>query len=176
MRALVVYESMYGNTEEVARAVAEGLGGSADVAVVEVGVATTSVDHLHLLVVGAPTHAFGLSRPRTRAAAAQQAGGRALVSSGVGLREWLAALLPEPGAVAVAAFDTRVARPKLPGSAARGALRRLRHLGHHPVAAAESFWVVGSPGPLVDGELERARAWGVELGRRCTTALPATPA
>ncbi len=55
-RALVVFESMFGNTEAIARAVADGLGGGAEVD-----------------VVGGPTHAFGMSRPSTRRSAAQQA-------------------------------------------------------------------------------------------------------
>ena len=63
MRAVIVYESMYGNTRAVAETVAAELGGSA------VSVADASADDLagaDLLVVGAPTHAWNMSRPSTR--------------------------------------------------------------------------------------------------------------
>ncbi|MBG0822683.1 hypothetical protein HS048_18260 [Planomonospora sp. ID91781] len=83
---------------------------------------------MDLLVVGAPTHAFGMSRPATRQSAAQQAPA-GLVSKGRGLREWLAALDDHVPAVAAAAFDTRVENPWVPGSARHGADRRLRRKG-----------------------------------------------
>ena len=68
MKALVVYESMFGNTEEVARAVAEGVGETMDVSLHEVSTAPAPItDLVDLVVVGGPTHAFSLSRPSTRA-------------------------------------------------------------------------------------------------------------
>lgn len=111
MRAVVVYESMFGNTGEVAEAIAEGLRTHMSTDVVEVGHAgaAAAVD-VDLLVVGAPTHALGLSRASTRAQAAAQAGG-AVVSAGIGLREWLGGLAASRG-IAAAAFDTRLAKPK----------------------------------------------------------------
>ena len=68
MRALLVYESMFGSTSEVARAVREGLTAEGvDVALHEVRSAPAAADaDFDLLVVGAPTHAFSLSRPTTR--------------------------------------------------------------------------------------------------------------
>ncbi|BBH69955.1 hypothetical protein ACTI_66400 [Actinoplanes sp. OR16] len=69
MKALVVYESMFGNTEAVARALAEGLGESLDVIVADVQ-DRPAVGDADVLVAGAPTHAFSLSRPSTRADAA----------------------------------------------------------------------------------------------------------
>ncbi|HEY8524679.1 MAG TPA: flavodoxin domain-containing protein [Acidimicrobiales bacterium] len=159
MRALVVYESMFGNTEAVARAVGAGLAALMPTDVVEVGRAPAALgDDVDLLVVGGPTHAFGLSRRRTRADAAKQAEGQ-LVSRGFGLREWLAVLDRPRDGVAAAAFDTRVKVP-LPGSAARAATRRLRRLGFRVAARPTTFWVTGTLGPLADGELDRARAWG----------------
>lgn len=90
-RALVVFESMFGNTATIAQAIADGLSGGADVDVVEVGVAPTVIaDDVSPLVVGGPTHAFGMSRPSSRRSAAQQAD-HGVVSRGIGLREWLAA-------------------------------------------------------------------------------------
>jgi len=110
MRALVVYESMFGNTGEVAEAIAEGLRTHMSTDVVEVGHAGAAAVDVDLLVVGAPTHALGLSRASTRAQAAAQAGG-AVVSAGIGLREWLGGLAASRG-IAAAAFDTRLAKPK----------------------------------------------------------------
>ena len=162
-RALVVYESMFGCTAAVAEAVASGLGTRLHVSVREVGTAGTVVpDDIELVVVGGPTHAFGLSRPRTRSDAARQAD-RPLVSPGVGLREWLDAAVPGSPTCRAAAFDTRTARPRLPGSAARAATRRLRRAGFQPVASPASFYVTGTKGPLVEGELERARRWAEGL-------------
>jgi hypothetical protein len=98
----------------------KGLGAHLPVDVVEVGAAPTVVgDDVALLVVGGPTHAFGMSRQGTRQDAGKQAE-HGLVSAGIGLREWLAAVHESAGSVAATAFDTRIERPWLPGSAARG--------------------------------------------------------
>jgi hypothetical protein len=165
MRALVVFESMFGNTQVIANAIAEGLSGPMQVDAVEVGVAATRIGgDVGLLVVGGPTHAFGMSRPGTRQDAARQASD-GLVSTGIGLREWLDGLQRSAG-VAVAAFDTRISKPRLPGSAARAAEKRLRRLGFRVVAPAASFYVEGTTGPLVEGERERARRWGELLRAR----------
>lgn len=161
MKAWVIYESMYGNTRDVAKAIAEGLSSRFDVTAFEVGTAPATVPgDLTLLVVGGPTHAFGMTRASTRESAAQQAPD-GLVSSGIGVREWLEAL--PRGAAAAAAFDTRVSHPKVLGSAAHAIHRRLRKLGYRMATDAETFWVGGSPGPLDEGELDRATAWGERL-------------
>lgn len=161
--ALVIFESMFGNTQVIARAVADGLAGHLPVDLVEVGAAPTMLDpDVELVVVGGPTHAFGLSRPNTRRSAAEQTDGE-LVSTRVGLREWLGTLRHGSPEVAVAAFDTRISKPRLPGSAAAAAERRLRRLGFRAVARSQSFYVDGTTGPLMAGERERARRWGEEL-------------
>jgi hypothetical protein len=168
MRAMVVYESMFGNTREVAEAVARGLGTVLTVDLVEVGQAPDLTDlEVDLLVVGAPTHALGLSRPGTRHDAAQRTG-RVLVSTRRGVREWLEAA--GPVGLRVAAFDTHVKQPTVPGHAGRAAARRLRRLGCTQVAAPESYYVDGLEGPLLDGETARAAAWGAELGRALVPA------
>jgi len=169
-RVLIVYESMFGNTRRIAEAVAEGLGDAVEV--VEVGSAPTLLpEDVDLLVVGAPTHAFGLSRPSTRESAAGQAVDD-VVSTGIGVREWLDELRHGPAPVTACAFDTRVKVGILPGSAARKALRRLGKLGFPALVKAESFFVGGTPGPLLDGEVRRAREWGESLAaaRRSTTS------
>ena len=169
MRAFVVYESMFGNTQVVARAVADGLAaadGIDDVSLVEVGTAPAQVgDDVDLLVVGAPTHALGLSRPSTRRDAVTKTA-EPLVSTRLGLREWLAGLGRVDRRLPAAAFDTKVDKPRLPGSAARAAARRLRRLGMPLVVPTTTFRVDGMTGPLLDGEVDRARRWGADLGAR----------
>jgi hypothetical protein len=163
MRALVVFESMFGNTEAIAKAIGDGLSSGMDVDVVEVGAAPTTIAGVALLVVGGPTHAFSMSKPVTRQSAAEQAK-RPLVSTNGGIREWLASLEGGSAATAATAFDTRADKPRLPGSAAHAAERRLRRLGFGVAARAESFYVAGVEGPLIEGEIERAREWGANLG------------
>lgn len=166
MRSLVVYESMFGNTRAVAEAVAEGLRRHGDVELVEVGDAPDAVEDVELLVIGAPTHAFGMSRPTTRDDAAQRARavGTSLVSRREGVREWVARVrLPAP--IGLAVFDTKVARPRLPGSAAKGIVKLLRGAPVDLLAVPRHFLVVDTLGPLVDGETERAREWGTALAR-----------
>ncbi|ADD43141.1 hypothetical protein Snas_3477 [Stackebrandtia nassauensis DSM 44728] len=166
MQVLLVYESMFGNTRDVANAVADGLATHAHVDVTEVGEAPSLLgEDVGLLVVGAPTHGLSLSNAKSRRVAAGQAES-ALVSQGNGLREWIAQLRPLDTAVPVASFDTRIARPWIPGSAARAALRRLRRKGFPAALRACSFYVTATMGPLVDGERDRARRWGVELAAK----------
>jgi hypothetical protein len=167
MRALVVYESMFGNTESVARAIGAGIAESAVAEVLSVQeIAPATVSSVDLLVLGGPTHAFSLSRPATRRDALAQGGTRG--SADIGLREWIDRLTPAflPGNIAV--FDTRVHKVRrLPGSAARKATGLLRARGW-PVGARSSFFVLDTPGPLMDGELDRAREWGRSLAERST--------
>ena len=79
-----------------------------------------------------------------------------------GLRAWLSAL--EGDKLSAAAFDTRIDRSAaLTGSAARGISKRLHRRGFTLAAEPVSFFVEDSEGPLAEGELERARAWGASL-------------
>lgn len=165
MTALVVYESMYGNTRTIAEAVARGLSATNEVRVLEVGEAHELPPDLELLVVGGPTHAFGMSRPQSRDEARSKAPDRRVVSEGQGLREWLAALPHQRRPVAAAVFDTKVRKP-LTGSAAKGAAKALKAAGFRLVAEPADFGVQGSTGPLEDGEIERAEAWGSLVGSR----------
>jgi len=165
MRALVVYESMFGNTQAVALAVSEGIAMRMPVDIIEVGDAPAVLPpDVALLVVGGPTHAHGMTSPKSRADAAQRAGDR-LVSRGLGVREWLDTLRPVAQPIAAAAFDTRIKGPELLwGSAAKSVTKRLRGIGFQLVQPPRSFIVAGPTGPLfdrlVDGEPERARTWG----------------
>jgi hypothetical protein len=164
--ALVVYESMFGSTRTVAQAVAAGLTTQLETEVVEVGSAPPTLpEGLALLLVAGPTHAFGLSRKATREQAAKQTKAP-LVSQGQGLREWLDALPAWPKghpSCAAATVDTRLGKRWVPGSAARGAQRRLRRKGFRLVVGAESFWVPREQGALLPGERERAEQWARTL-------------
>lgn len=173
MSALIVYESMYGNSRAIAEAIAAGIGEAEVHAVSRV----PHDFHRHqLLVVGGPTHIHGMSTERSREAAAEADGAQLEpgATDGPGLREWIADL-PWADAGRAAAFDTRADHAAwLTGSAAHGIARRLRHRGYD-VVAAESFLVAGNEGPLAAGELDRARAWGAELARHAAGA-PDAPA
>lgn len=161
MKALVVYESMFGNTKTIAEAIAVGMSETIDAECVEVGGAPVSPEGFDLLVVGGPTHQFGLSRPDSRKGATSETE-EPLVSQGIGIREWLRILAKAAGDAA-ATFDTSIRKPNLPGSAARGAQKRLKRLGYRIVMPAEIFHVEGTTGPITDGELERARTWGRDV-------------
>ncbi|GAB4004617.1 flavodoxin family protein [Glycomyces albus] len=167
MRAVVVYESMFGNTKQLAETVAAALAERMAVELVEVGEAPKVLDpEIGLLVVGAPTHAFSLSRPATREEAAKQAP-HGLVSKGIGVREWLEEV-EAPRGTRAAVFDTR-AKLRVPGSAARAATRRLRRAGFRIAGRPESFSVERTPGPLVPGEAQRAHRWAAALASRQPT-------
>ncbi|WIM92747.1 flavodoxin domain-containing protein [Actinoplanes oblitus] len=160
MRALVIYESMFGNSATVARSIAAGLALTCDVTVADVREMPT-LDGVGLLVLGGPTHAFGMSRPATRADAARQGTIRPGAEQ-TGIREFLDRA-PQLAGMAVAAFDTRSDTPLPSGSAGRKAIRRLRGLGGRPVLEVASFRVQSAQGPLVAGEADRARQWGETL-------------
>jgi menaquinone-dependent protoporphyrinogen IX oxidase len=168
MRALVVYESMYGNTHVVATNIAAGLRDTHEVTLVPVARATAElIAAADLLVVGAPTHLHGLStvssRQAARKAAAKPDSGLALDpdAGGPAIRYWLTGLTGGPALAA--AFDTRIAgAPMLTGRASRAISRLLRRHGCHLVMPPESF-VVTKLNTLVDGESSRARRWGEAL-------------
>lgn len=171
MKVLVVFESMYGNTAAVARAIAEGLQPAVD-DVTALGVNEVDpqdVSAYDLVVVGGPTHAHGMSRATTRLTAIEDAA-RTYdePTEGEGLREWIDRLHGD-GRVA-AAFDTRIDAPAaLTGSASKGIAKRLRGRGFRLMLDRESF-LVTKQNTLVDGELERARAWGVRLASQAVAA------
>lgn len=166
MQALIVYESMYGNTREIAEAIAEGFGDGAELR--HVREAGAPGDEVDLLIAGGPTHIHGmttsLSRQMTIKGAQEDGHGEIEPDAldAPGLRQWLRDLPHRSDGVA-AAFDTRIDRSAaVTGSAARGIAKRLRHHGYE-VEEAESFFVDDAEGPLADGEIERARGWGAAL-------------
>ncbi len=169
MKALVVYESMYGNTARIAEAIGQGLDeGGIETVIDQVDdVDPTTAAAVDLLVVGGPTHAHGMTRDGTRAQALRD--GKNTYEDptrGTGLRAWTEQLPPGGGRLA-AAFDTRMHGPKaLTGSAAKGIAQRLQQHGFQPAGEPGSF-LVTKQSTLEQGEAERARAWGRELAQRC---------
>lgn len=165
IRALVAYESMFGNTERVAHAVAAGLAlEDVETSVLDVsGPSPVDVRDIDLLVVGAPTHAFSLSRPTTRQEAVKQGGREAAAEDG--LREWIDRLPTQSWrAPLAAAFDTRVTKVRyLPASASRRAAHLLGRHGCRMVGSPAGFLVRDVPGPLESREVDRAIAWGRQI-------------
>lgn len=169
MRAVVVYESMFGDTRQIAEAIGQGLARKFEVTVVPVNqVAPDQFHGIDLLVVGGPTHVRGMSRAKTRAGAVDQAArpdsGITVEpgAAGAGLREWFRTLTDPPPFAA--AFDTRVqASPLVTGRAAPKIARSLQRCGCCLIAAPESFLVTTKQPALVVGERERARSWGETL-------------
>jgi hypothetical protein len=165
VQALIVYETMYGNTEAVARALGTGLtahGAAASIVGVD-DARNEDVLTCDLLLVGGPAHGHGRTRRATRTIALQHAEGvDGHPSIGAGLRGWLDRLPPGHGHPAVA-FDTRFHGPTaLAGSAARQIAHRLTERGYHLVSERTSFLITSS-NELALGELESAAAWGAAL-------------
>ena len=144
MKVIIVYDSMYGNTEQIARAIGGGITG--DVSIVRAGeVEPQQMNSIDLLVVGSPTQA-----------------GRATVP----VQKFLSgAAAPAVKGIRVAAFDTRIPAKwvMIFGYAAGRIAKSLKKNGGNLVAEPEPFFVNGKEGPLRDGELERASSWGKRL-------------
>ncbi len=140
MKALIVYDSVYGNTEKIAQAIGDAVG--REVRVLRVGeVDVTELNTLGLLFVGAPTH-----------------GGRPSPT----MREFLDRVPPSAlKGINVAAFDTRMTTRwvRIFGYAAGRIAKSLQKKGGTLIGAPEPFYVEGGEGPLKEGELERAAAW-----------------
>ena len=175
VRAVLIYESMYGNTHLIAEAIAVGLGDepSSDVDTIETVVVPVSkashelVASADLVVVGGPTHAHGMSRPSTRDAARTAADDATKElhldpdAEGDGLRDWFNSRTRLD--LQAAAFDTRMAGPPVfTGRASKGIAKQLERAGATMLAAPESF-LVSRDNQLEPHEAERAREWGAEL-------------
>ena len=177
MKAVVVYESMYGNTHLIAAAIAEGLQSSADTVVVSVDDADPMlVESADLIVVGGPTHAHGMSHASTRKAAveaAEKPGSDLVVdedAEGPGLREWFDSF--DRIDANAAAFDTRAdMAAALTGRASKGIARRLRRHGATLISDLHSFFVT-KDNHLEPDEEQRARDWGTQLGAALARVAP----
>ena len=177
MRVVIVYESCFGNTHEVAEAIQDGIRSAmphAQVSCLRAAEATRDAAlGADLLVVGGPTHAHGMTSAVTRKmglraedkvpamAPGHQADRRA---ASPGVREWFHGLPRAPMGSLGAAFDTR-GEVRMAGGAANGIARRLRHRRYELVSPPTGFIVEDVEGPVRPGELERARSWGAGLLR-----------
>jgi hypothetical protein len=162
MKAIVVYESHWGNTAAIARAIAEGIGPDARALTTDEAV-STAVAGVDLIVAGAPVIAFGLATEGMRKQIAADPG-KAPTPPDVShpaLRSWLETL--PSGRGRSAAFETRIWWS--PRGATGSIERGLKRAGYQVVSKAMRFIVAGAYGPLRDGELERARQWGTEIAR-----------
>jgi hypothetical protein len=159
MKALVVYESHYGNTARIAEAIAEGIGPEAR-ALTTTEATPEVVAEAELVVAGAPVMAFGLPRESMLATMAKDTKAPEPPDlTNLPLRDWLDAL-PRHHAAA-ASFETRLRWS--PGGATGAIDDRFHAAGFRTIAKPGKFVVKGSYGPLREGEVERAREWGATL-------------
>ena len=165
MKAAVVYESLWGNTAAVARAIAEGLGPEAR-ALTTAEATTDVVAGADVIVAGSPVLGFTLPTEKMREGVRANPGKAPPDLSHPSMRSWLDALPAGHGHGA--AFDTRVRGPF--GSAAPKIAGALEKAGYSPLAKPAGFVVAGRFGPPRDGELERPREWGAELARALESA------
>ncbi|MFC5730853.1 MULTISPECIES: flavodoxin/nitric oxide synthase [Nocardioides] len=173
LQALVAYESMFDNTAHAAEAIVKGLqkAGFEAHSVPVTSLASTGPFDVDLVVLDAPTHAFSLSRPATRADAVRQ--GAPAERAGIGAREWIATINPERfGTPLIAVFDTRVAEVRrLPLAAGLTAARLLRRRGFRLLRKPVAFLVEDTRGPLSAGEEAHAERWGQMIGDACRDEL-----
>ncbi len=171
-RVLIAYESLFGATRRAAEAIADGIRESAEADCREVRrISPFELRAFDLVVVGAPTHARTLPTSASRAEGARRleegrTDGAHLEDRALtpGMREWLEHT--SLTGVHAAAFTTRADLPRLlSGSALPGIARRLRHAGARVDDRGYEALVDGR-GALREGEAERARQWGLVLGRR----------
>ncbi len=144
MKALIVYDSVYGNTEKIAKAIGDAISG--EVEVLRVGeVNSSELKAFDLLIVGSPTQG---GRP-TRAI--QDFLNKVPVSAIKGIN--------------VAAFDTRFSMKlvRIFGYAARRIAGSLKRKGGTLIVSPEGFFVKGTKGPLKEGEVEHAASWAKEI-------------
>ena len=146
MKALIVYDSLHGNTEKIARAIAAGLAPSGDVKVLRAGEANISeLESIDLLIVGSPTQ-----------------GGRPTPA----IQDFLNRVSePAIKGISVAAFDTRISTRWVGifGYAAGKIAGSLKAKGGTLILSPEGFFVKGTEGPLKEGELDRAASWAREI-------------
>lgn len=151
MNCLVVYDSVFGNTAQIAQRIGAALDVLGNAVTLPVGQVTAeSMGEVDVLIVGSPTRGF---RPTE------------------GITQFLNALNKHQlEHVAVAAFDTRIALDTIQSSvfrfivdkggyAANTIAQALHKKGGKLLVPPEGFIVTGEQGPLQAGELERAADW-----------------
>jgi len=151
MSAIVIYDSLYGNTEQIAKAIGEGFGGDTKVVRVE-DVKAEDIAPYHFIVIGSPTQ-----------------GGRQTAA----IKEFVDKLPPEAlKEKRLAAFDTRLKNVlvKMFGYAAPRIEAAIKAKGGNATAQPQGFFVKSSKGPLLDGELERATTWAKSVAAGVPTS------
>jgi flavodoxin len=141
VNTLIVYDSTFGNTRQIAAAIAEVMGQKGSARLIKADqLNSVELEGLDLMVMGCPTHRHGV--PKAVRPVLDEIPRGALRN------------------VATAAFDTRYRMPRWKsGSAAGKVARKLRKAGGRQVVPPESFFVVAREGPLDEGEVERAKEW-----------------
>lgn len=142
MTILVIYDSLFGNTQIVAETIAETVKGKS---VRVTDFRKEMLDGVSLLVVGCPIHGWRPSEGATSFLTSLPTGSLKRVG--------------------VAAFDTRV-KIFFSGDASGKINERLIELGGKSVAPPGKFYVKGKEGPLVEGELEKAKSWSRDILRK----------
>jgi len=157
MRTAIVYDSQYGNTERIAQGIADALREYGEVRTVRIGFAhADTLQGIDTLILGSPTQGWNATQAM-RAFLDQIPAGQL-------------------HGLAIACFDTRFQKPRwMTGSAAVKMAKRLQRMGFSLIALPESFFVKGSEGPLLDGELERAAIWARMIHNRMETPHAVTP-
>jgi hypothetical protein len=159
MKAIVVYESHWGNTASIAKAIADGFGPEAQVLTTDEASRAT-VAEADLVIAGAPVMAFSLPTDKMLATLADDAKAPMPPDlSHISMRAWLEDLPPGHGRSAE--FETGVRWS--PGGATGAIANKLERAGFTQLAKSRRFVVTGTYGPLRDGELALAQQWGTEL-------------
>jgi hypothetical protein len=169
VKAVVVYESMWGSTAAIARAVAEGIGDSTPALSTAEATADALVG-IDLIVAGAPVIAFNLTSEVTRPKPGSlPPNAPAPDLSHPMMRSWLEAL--PAGSGTYAAFETKIRGPF--GHTVKTIGQLMEKAGYRCAADPLSAIVTGRYGGIKDGEIERARAWGASLASRPPPPTPA---
>ncbi len=147
MKTFIIYDSVFGNTEKIARSIGNAFEGDINIFRSE-AVNPAELEAVDLLIIGAPTYGGQPTEP---------------------IKNFLKSL--SESAIKrhyVAAFDTRLKTKlvKIFGYAANGIAKNLEQMGANLVLPPEGFLVKGKKGPLLDGELDRASTWAKELIRK----------
>jgi len=143
MKVQIVFDSAYGNTERIAKAIGDAVGG--EVEVINVKESAGKTIPADVLLVGSPTY-----------------GGKPTPA----IQDFMNGLAGDSlKGIDVAAFDTRLSTRlvKVFGYAADKIAADLKAKGGEPVLPPGGFLVKGRKGPLKEGELERAAAWAKEI-------------
>jgi flavodoxin len=160
MNILIIYDSMYGNTEQIAKAISESLGTQGNVTLARAGdVKPEQFTGLDLLIVGSPTQRFNATLPISNLLAGMPQKGL----QGVKVAAFDTRLTPRQiGETPILAFFVRLFGQK--AYAARHIADHLKKKGGELITPPQGYYVEGMEGPLVPGELERAAEWAKRIG------------